>query len=176
MRYAAVSQVVARRLREAGVLASRIVVIYDGVPLLRRAAEDASNVLVPAGKIEPALDRLPLVVSANLERDLEQAAVLVYLSRAEGLGSAVLLAMSASVPVIASDLPALREIIEPEQNGLFAPVDPQALESLVKDLLANPARRKRLGTAGRATVEARFTESHMVEATMALYREVLAGA
>src|SRR5437763_490094 len=56
---------------------------------------------------------------SRLEDDLAGAALLVYISESEGLGSGALLAMSASVPVIASRVSGLLEVIRHGENGML---------------------------------------------------------
>ena len=82
-------------------------VVYDGVPLL--PVSHGTQVL----RLEKG--RAP----ANLEKALEEAATVVYLTESEGLGSGALLAMSAGIPVIASDVGGLREIITHRENGIL---------------------------------------------------------
>ncbi len=112
-------------------------------------------------------------LSQDLEHDLCNAGALLYLSKSEGLGSAILLAMSAGVPVIASDLPAIREMLVPGQNGLLAPATDSAISGMLITLMNDAALQQRLAAAARLTVEQRFTEDHMVESTVAAYRKAL---
>ena len=58
-------------------------------------------------------------ISQHLEADLRDAAMLVYLTASEGLGSGALLAMSAGVPVIASRVGGLPEIVRHRETGLL---------------------------------------------------------
>jgi glycosyltransferase involved in cell wall biosynthesis len=62
--------------------------------------------------------------------------------------------MAAGVPIVASDLPALREIIRHEENGLLARAgDAEAFAAAVRRLLADPELAARLGRQARADVE-----------------------
>ena len=61
--------------------------------------------------------------------------------------------MAAGVPIVASDLPALREVLRHEENALLArPGDPDAFADAVRRLLADPALAARLGAQARADV------------------------
>ncbi len=172
--FIAVSQHVAEQLRAAGIAASRISIIYDGVPLLPCVSESNTAVLA-AGKLTAlALESWPAALPMHhLEEDLHRAAAMLYLSRAEGLGSAVLLAMSCGVPVVASDLPATREMIEPGVNGMLVSNEAAAIRAALKSLMSDAPLRRKLAEAARHTVEQRFTESHMVRQTLRVYREQL---
>jgi glycosyltransferase involved in cell wall biosynthesis len=181
--YLVVSEFVKWILVAGGVPEEKIAVVYDGVPLLEPAR--GSSVVAPANASDPRkgaplaveaarLAGVELKLSTDLERDLRDAAVLVYITHSEGLGSGALLAMSAGVPVVASDVGGLPEIIRHGENGLLVENTPQAIAAAVRQLLDNPALARRLGDAARRTVMERFTVDHMVRRTMEVYREVLA--
>ena len=181
-RYLAVSEFVKSVLVAGGVPQEKIAVVYDGVPLLEPAR--GSTILAPANADDPRkgaplavegarLAGVELKLSANLERDLRDAAVMVYITHSEGLGSGALLAMSAGVPVVASDVGGLPEIIRHGENGLLVDNTPQAIAAAVRLLLDDPAFARRLGDAARRTVMERFTVDQMVRRTMEVYRQVL---
>ena len=175
-RYIAVSEAVKSVLIAGGVEERRITVVYDGVPLLepgrgtaivspQKGAEMASEAARKAGE--------EIRISGDLETDLVHAGIFVYVTECEGLGSGVLLAMSAGVPVIASDVGGLREIIEHERNGLLVRNDAGAFAAAIGRLRAEPAFAARLGTAARQTVMQRFTSGRMAALTLEVYRQVL---
>jgi hypothetical protein len=181
-RYLAVSEFVKSVLVAGGVPEEKIAVVYDGVPLLEPAR--GWSVLAPANADDPRkgaplaveaarLAGAELRLSTDLERDLRQAAVLVYITHSEGLGSGALLAMSAGVPVVASNVGGLPEIIRHGENGLLVDNTPPAIAAAIRQLLDNPAFARRIGDAARRTVVERFTVDHMVRRTMEIYRQVL---
>jgi glycosyltransferase involved in cell wall biosynthesis len=105
---------------------------------------------------------------------LPQADVFCLSSKTEGLGTSVLDAMAAGVPVAATAGGGIPEMIEDGTSGLLAPVgDGAALAAAVDRLLDDPALAARLAAAGRERVRA-FDIRRTVERTEALYREVLA--
>jgi glycosyltransferase involved in cell wall biosynthesis len=91
----------------------------------------------------------------------------------EGLGSAVLLAMAHGVPVIASNVGGLPEIVWNGTTGLLVDNTPQAFESAIRRLDADPRLVEQMIRSARAMVEQCYTVEHMVERTLACYRKVL---
>jgi len=71
-------------------------------------------------------------------------------------------AMAMRLPVISSDLPALRELVSPGDRGMvFRPSDPVSMASVIEGLVNDPGERDRLATAGSAWVgEHRTVESN----------------
>ncbi|HEV2239227.1 MAG TPA: glycosyltransferase, partial [Ktedonobacterales bacterium] len=75
----------------------------------------------------------------------------------EGLGLVPIEALACGCAVVASDLPAVRDVIRDGETGLLAaPGDPVALAAAVRKLLDNPAQRQRLAAQGRAYAQAHF--------------------
>jgi glycosyl transferase family 1/glycosyl transferase family 4 len=176
VRYIAVSDSVRGVLMAGGVPREKITVVSDGVPVLDVARgncllspEKGASMAVQAARLAGQ----ELNVSTDLERDLLKASGFVYFTESEGLGSAVLLAMSAGVPVIASNVGGLREVISHGENGLLVENTPQAFASAIRQLLDDRDLAQRLGAAGRRTVIQRFTLDHMVRRTMEVYQQVL---
>jgi glycosyl transferase family 1/glycosyl transferase family 4 len=181
-RYIAVSEFVKSALARGGVPAEKIDVVYDGVLVLEQTR--GSDILAPANTGDPrkgaALAReaarlagVDLKLSANLERDLLHAALFVYITHSEGLGSGALLAMSAGVPVVASKTGGLPEIVRHGETGLLVENDASAIAAAIRELLDNTDLARRLGDAARQRVQENFTVDHMVRRTMEVYRQVL---
>lgn len=175
-RYLAVSRFVAAELERGGVPAERIDVVYDGVPVPPLPAS-GDRILTPyspdPGKcVELAreaatLAGVPLELSHNLEQDLPSAQTLIYLSRSEGLGSGILLAMAHGVTVIGSNTGGIPEILEDGVTGILTANTPA-------DIAAAIARAdRRFGVAARLKVMERFTVAHMVAATRQSYRRAI---
>jgi glycosyltransferase involved in cell wall biosynthesis len=109
--------------------------------------------------------------SNDLIRDLHEAAILLYITHSEGLGSGALLAMSAGVPVIASNVGGLPEVVEHGETGLL--VGAEEIAGAIGRLRSDPAYAWRLGAKGRQRVMENFTVDRMVRRTMEIYRQVL---
>lgn len=111
----------------------------------------------------------------DLPEILAAADLFVFPSLYEGLGGSVIEAMALGVPIVASDLEALREVVEPERNAvLVPPASPLELASAIEALLDDPGRRFRFGQRSRAIFEERFTIERCARRMAALYRRVVA--
>ena len=103
--------------------------------------------------IYPALD---LYLSASLK---------------EGLPLAVMEAMGAGVPVIATDVPGHRDVVTPEKTGILTPADDEAaLADAVTTLWAEPARRAAMAEAARKWARAEFHIRKTLDRTAGVYR------
>lgn len=100
--------------------------------------------------------------------------VLWLASSFEGLPNVVMEAMSAGVPVVATDIPGTNELVVHGQTGYLVPLGDRAgLGRGAYKILEDPALRERLGAAGRERIEREFSVAAMVERHAALYRELL---
>jgi len=176
--FIAVSEFVRGQMSECGIAAEKVSVVYDGVPLLPLAQRGGGRILAPAptpDKPAELYQRTGLDISfaKHLETDLKTASYFVYISNSEGLGSGILMAMAAGVPVIASRTGGIPEIIQHEENGLLTDARPEAVATAVRRLQADSAFTKRLALRGRQTVTERFSIEIMIQNTLAVYRRVL---
>jgi len=103
--------------------------------------------------------------------------VFVLSSRWEGLPLAVLEAMAAVKPVVATAVPGTAEAVVEGETGFLVPLsDDRALAEKTISLLRDPALRRKLGDAGRARVEGEFDRGRMADDHEALYRRLLESA
>jgi glycosyltransferase involved in cell wall biosynthesis len=101
--------------------------------------------------------------------------LLVAPSRHEGLGTSVIEALGAGVPVLASSAGGLVEVIDNGRGGLvLASEDPESWARKVDELLGSDTELKRLGEAGRARAED-FTPERMILGTEEVYVNVFPG-
>ena len=95
-------------------------------------------------------------------------------SRAEGLGSILLVAMQAGTPVLASTAGGIPEIVEDGKTGfLFENENLDALSFAIARLAANPDLRNSLLEAARRKVVDQFSIEKMTEATLRTYQLLL---
>ncbi len=100
----------------------------------------------------------------------------VSTSLAEGLPTAVLEACAAGLPVVASDVPGNRDVIDADVGVLVPPRDPAATAAAIEALAGNPQTCARLGAGGARRVAERFTVAAMVRAHEELYARLTASA
>ncbi|HSS75166.1 MAG TPA: glycosyltransferase [Thermoanaerobaculia bacterium] len=95
--------------------------------------------------------------AGDVRRLLAGAAALVVPSTYEGMPLVVLEAMAAGVPVVASAVSGIPEVVVDGETGwLVPPEDPRALRQALEDVLARPEEARRRGEAGRRRVEERY--------------------
>ncbi len=106
----------------------------------------------------------------NSREYLSAADIFLMPSRKEGLPFAVLEAGLASLPVVATKVGGIPDIITDRKNGLFMPrSNTHILAKAIAFLIDNPEDAKELGKNLHTTVTTKFTEGEMVTKTLALY-------
>jgi glycosyltransferase involved in cell wall biosynthesis len=102
---------------------------------------------------------------------LARADVFVHTSRWEGFGIVLLEAMLARLPIVATRVSAVPEIVvDGETGALFEQGDATGIARALTSLLADPEQARRLGAAGAARARSEFSVAKMVERTLAVYR------
>lgn len=135
----------------------------------RGAERERLAALAGALGVAPRLHLLGL--RDDVPRWLAAADVFAHPSRAEELPLAVLEAMAAGAPVVATRVGGVPDAVRDGETGLLVePGDVAAVTAAIASLLAAPERGRALARAARAHVEARFGVAGMVERYLALYR------
>ena len=105
---------------------------------------------------------------------LERADVFVHSSRWEGFGIVLLEAMLAGLPIVATRVSAVPEVVVDGETGLLVEAgDDAGLATHLESLLTDPERAASLGEAGRQRALTEFSVGGMADRTLALYDEVL---
>jgi glycosyltransferase involved in cell wall biosynthesis len=158
----------------------------DFLAALRRLNRpDVIGVWVGGGELAARVDRLAAMpTAARVILAGERADVLDILpafdvfalpSRYEGLPTAVVEAMLCGIPVVATAVNAVSDVVVPGETGLLVPPRrPDLLADAVRYLLDRPAVAARMADAARARLGDRFGEQALRDALMAAY-ELLPG-
>jgi glycosyltransferase involved in cell wall biosynthesis len=108
---------------------------------------------------------------------LASAQIVVLPSYREGLPKVLLEAAACGRPVVATDVPGCREVVQDGSNGfLVPPKDSVSLCQALAKLLQDPALRARMGAQGREMVVKEFSVGRISRETLNLYHELLGPA
>ncbi len=105
--------------------------------------------------------------------ELARMDLFVLPSRTEGLSVAIVEAMASGLPVVASDVGGISEVVEDGRTGLLVPpFQPNKLAGALISILGDPVKARLMGERGRQIVEERFHFRNFVQAHERMYREL----
>lgn len=147
----------------------RLIIAGTGPADMRSGLEALASAAGISGRIAWA-GRVP---DADLDQLLARAWLAVFPSRFEGFGLALLEALAAGVPVLASSLPTHREILGPELASRITVFDdtPQAASAVVDALTCSVGEAARLSRVGRSRA-AQFSQGDLSDGITTLYDEL----
>ena len=160
-------------------------VLLDAMPRIREAHPNVRFVLFGRGPLrDKVAERVRdeglqgSVVLPGFRDDLPALLpcldLLVHPAMLEGLGIILLQAGASGLPVVASAVGGIPEVVVDGETGrLVPPGDPDALAVAVSDLLSDPEKLRSMGAAGRFRVYREFSVTGMVEGNLKVYRELL---
>jgi glycosyltransferase involved in cell wall biosynthesis len=133
------------------------------------------------GKLEQQVEELNIRESVSMLGRRDDMAsvyasldVMVSASRQEGLPMAILEGMANSLPLVATAVGAVPTVVLDGRTGILVPAEkPDALAAGIIDLLRDPAKRKRLGTAARRRVEEEYSAERMTNDYLQVYAEAI---
>ena len=144
---------------------ARLLIVGDG-PM----REEVERAVVPLG------DR---AIMAGYREDvlevLDASDALVHTSRTDAFPTALIEAMAARVPVVATAVDGVPEIVRDSETGILLspPPDADAVAEALGTLLRDAELRSRMGTAGRERFEREFTVDRWLDRIVPIYREAL---
>jgi L-malate glycosyltransferase len=150
-----------------GEVPARLDLVGDGPE--RARVEDLARTLGLDGEVRFLGER------AELAPLLQQSDVFLFPSQSESFGLAALEAMACGVPVVASDVGGIGEVVRHGEAGFLAPMgDVAAMTRHVRALLTDDDLHARMARRARELAETRFAPAPAVDAYEAVYRRVLA--
>ena len=159
--------------------------LVEALGLLVRDGVNARLLLVGEGRERSALeglttqlrlqDRVLFLGTRSDLGDLFRAMDLFVMpSLWEGLSLAMLSAMAAGLPVVATSVGGVRQVLGNDEYGVtVAPGDARALASRIKHCLADPQHARQLGAKGAQLVRDRYSDEAMVRRLEAIYDRIL---
>lgn len=109
----------------------------------------------------------------DMENIYQHADIVVLPSYREGLPKVLLEAAACGLPIVATDVPGCREIVQDGINGILVPVkNSDALAIAIKKLIDEPELRESMGVKGRELVEKEFSQDKVIKETLALYEKI----
>jgi glycosyltransferase involved in cell wall biosynthesis len=159
-------------------------VFLRAAAIVSQARLPVTFVIVGDGPIRDRLARLVLDLGlqdsvrfaghrSNMADIYAMTDVLVISSFTEGIPNVMLEAFAYGKPAVATDVGGVSEVLSDGETGFLVPAgDFAAIAGHLLDLLNNPALRQRMGTAARASLEARFSFDKRTQALEQLYRSV----
>ena len=161
-------------------------VLLRAAALVRRQVPDVRFRLIGDGPEQAALRALASGVGVtdiveflghreDVPALLADADVFAFPSRTEAFPNGLIEAMAAGLPVVASAVGGMLELIEHDRNGLLVPAgDEHALAAAIINVIGHESRADALGDAARATIASRYSFERMVASFTDLYCTELA--
>ncbi|MBP2476469.1 starch synthase [Crossiella equi] len=156
-------------------------VLCAGAPDTPEIAEETAAAVAELSRVRPGVFWIQKMLEQHEVRQvLSHATAFVCPSVYEPLGIVNLEAMACGTAVVASDVGGIPEVVAQGETGLlvhYDEADPVAFRSglaaSVNELLADPARARAMGEAGRRRAETEFSWATMAEQTIDVYRSTL---
>jgi glycosyltransferase involved in cell wall biosynthesis len=159
--------------------------LLAAIPRLRREIPDLTVLLVGSGRLAESLKKQArelqvedVVRFLGTRRDLpllyRAMDIFVLPSLWEGLSLALLKAMAAGLPVVATNISGTQDVISDRGNGrLIPPGQPEELAQAVLELYHQPQLRQTLGRQAEQTIRADYSLQAMVKKLAEIYVEIM---
>jgi glycosyltransferase involved in cell wall biosynthesis len=159
-------------------------VLLQAMPLVLQHFPNTRLVMVGDGELRLSLQQLAteldltnhvhfLGYQANAAAFMANFDLLVHPSAWEGFGLVLLEAMAAKLPIVATEVSAIPEIVQSGETGLLVPPEnPVALAQAICQMLDDRAVAQKMGLAGYQRLQQHFTVQAMVDRTSQLYQQL----
>jgi glycosyltransferase involved in cell wall biosynthesis len=129
--------------------------------------------LVTNMKLDNNFSFLGFVDMKRLIKTYQNASIYIFPSYYEGLPTSLLEAMACGVPVIATGVGGIPEVVNDGKNGFIVPIkNPEAIANSVIKLLENQKSRKKMGKIARKTIEENYSWDSIASKALEYYRTI----
>lgn len=162
------------RLKGIGYLIEAAALVPDAFFFLAGDGPERANLEERARELDIA-DRIIFLGRRNdIPALLHSCDIFVLPSLLEGLPLSVMEAMSASKPVIGTNIDGINDLITDRENGLLVPPgDPRALADAINLILSDERLAQRIAASARDTINLGFTQEKMIEGVTDIYSEII---
>lgn len=122
--------------------------------------------------LEQQVEFLGAATQDEVVQWLRRANVAVLSSQNEGMPVSLMEAAASGVPVVATAVGGIPELIRDGLTGFLTPPEPEPFANALRRLLENPALAHKMGTAARADAVARFSVERQVDQLLAVWERV----
>ncbi len=159
--------------------------LIDALEIVRAKGIDFITILIGEGKSRKKLERyvvqkklegkiLFLGSQTDISNILAISNIFVLASLWEGLPASIMEAMASRLPVVATDVGGVSEIVINNETGILVPPqNPQALAEAILTVLSDSHRVRNMGKMGQERIKENFTVEKMVKATEDLYEDII---
>lgn len=159
-------------------------VLIEALPAILERHPEVRVIFFGQGPLAPSIENQlrasgleEVVTLAGFRDDLQEILpcldLIVHPALREGMGVSLLQSALAELPIVASAVGGIPEVVKSGETGLLVtPSNPPELAHAVAALLDDPSRLSALGQAGRRWVELNFSAERLVEETLAVYHEL----
>ena len=159
--------------------------LLTAIPNVLKRFSEARLLLVGDGPLRKDLEKIVIDLDltgkvtfvgfrSDIKDILSSLDILVLPSLLEGFPMIILEAMAMATPIVASDIPGIREQIIDGESGILVPTkDSNALASAITRILENKQAARRIGLKAKKTVDEKFSIERMVAETESLYLSLL---
>jgi glycosyltransferase involved in cell wall biosynthesis len=126
------------------------ILLLQAMSLIAKTSANVELVMVGDGELRPEIESyiadnnlgsrvklLGFLTGEKLEKQYEQSDIFVLPSRAESFGIVLIEAMSKGLPIVATDITAVRNTVKNRQNGLLVSQDPESIVEAIQELVNN---------------------------------------
>jgi len=113
------------------------------------------------------------VANEKLPEEINKSKLFILPSNFEGCPKALLEAMSCQIPVIATNVPGIKEIIKHKENGYLCKPSAESIGRAIREVLADQELQKKISFNARKTILTEFSLEKLLDKEIKIYDQIL---